>query len=102
MATGKLTYFEITGRRRPPPDKGMHEHRDPKDPLSELDVAKKQLDMPNVAREFQLRKSERDVMELLSSTWVTNKGLGSMKKTFDMNTEAAASKTASLDGSVND
>ena len=99
MADSKLTYFELSGKRRPPPDKGMHEAKDHNDPnTSELNFTKKQLDMPMMTREFQLMKSERDVMELLSSTWATNKGLSSIKKTFAMNTEAAASKASSLDG----
>jgi hypothetical protein len=68
------------------------------DPKKEMEKLKKNLDMPLLSREFALMKSERDVMELLSSTWVTNQGLGSMKKTFGMISNASASKTASLDG----
>lgn len=65
---------------------------------TELEKLKKKIDMPLINREFALMKSERDVMELLSSTWVTNQGLGSMKKTFGTISNASASKTASLDG----
>lgn len=63
----------------------------------EVSKARELLDHDLLGKEFQLMQGEREVMNLLSSTWVANRGLGSMKKTFTMVTEASASKAASLD-----
>ena len=73
----------------------------PKAPARELtdrEKAERMLDLPLLAKEFSLRKGEKDVMKLLASTWKTNHGLDSMKKAFDTVTDAAASKTSQLDG----
>ena len=66
--------------------------------LTDRQKAEKMLDLPNLEKEFRLRKGEKDVMTLLSSTWETNHGLNSMKKAFETVTDAAASKTSQLDG----
>ena len=56
------------------------------------------LDEEALRREFTVRKGERDVMMLLSSTWETDHSSGSMKKAFTTVSDAAASKSSQLDG----
>ena len=80
-------------------EKAATQPREETDFEKDVKKVKETLDMPVIERELRLMKGERDVMELLSTTWVANRGLGSMKKTFAMTTQAAASKTATLDGS---
>jgi hypothetical protein len=63
-----------------------------------MEKTMKVLDMETLRREFALRKGEKDVMMLLSSTWETDHSLGSMKKAFSTVSDAAASKSSQLDG----
>lgn len=66
--------------------------------LTDMEKTMKVLDMETLRREFALRKGEKDVMMLLSSTWETDHSLGSMKKAFSTVSDAAASKSSQLDG----